>query len=404
MRRRHSPTIALCLAALLVGALPAAAPAAAAEDSDGDGLNDRFEERWGVTDPGLADSDGDGLIDAAEDHDGDDLSALGEQLFGTDPGSPDSDGDGIGDGREDSDGDGIDHAHEQDQRRAPRNLRPDPAEAYWDRAANYDDECHSDQFESQLRTCAFGDADAEHVVLLFGDSHALQWLPALTGPAPRNGWQVVTLTKAACPPARILSGRKEEVAGTSCERWRDRAIAWIRANRPDVAILAGGSRIYKLVDGRGERIPDEERTERWQQGLAETLGRMPSSTRTIVLADTPFLDVNPATCLAEDLSDLSACTSSRDSAIDADFDRAERETTEAAGAIYADLTGLLCSYSPCPIVIGDVLAYRNRDHITATFARQLAPSLGAVVEAALALGEDGETRPGANSPPASAEG
>ena len=240
------------LLALSLGALPLTAQDTG-NDSDGDGLRDRFEERWGVSDPASADSDGDGVIDAAEDVDGDRLSALGEQRYGTDPGNPDSDGDGRGDGDEDSDRDGDSDAREQDRRSTPRDLRPDPAAAYWDRPANYDDECHSDQFTFELRPCEFGDKDGEQTVVLFGDSHALQWLPALTGPARRQGWRVVTLTKAACPPAQILSGRKEAIAGESCERWREKALRWIRTNKPEVALLAGGSRIYKLVDNRGER-------------------------------------------------------------------------------------------------------------------------------------------------------
>jgi hypothetical protein len=374
----------LCLVLLLGGAVPALAVESDAADRDGDGLTDAFEERWGVSSPDTADSDLDGVIDTAEDDDGDGLSALGEQRYEDDPGNADSDGDGITDGDEDSDGDGITDAAQQDQRPAPIALRPDPTDAYWDRPSNYDDECHNDLTAAELHTCVSGDPDGEVTVVLFGDSHALQWLPALNGPAQERGWQVVTLTKAACPPARILSGRKDDAAGESCEGWRDKAVDWIATNEPDVAILAGGGRIYKLVDGRGDRIPDEDRTERWQRGLAQTLERMPGRTEVVVLADTPYIGVNPATCLEDDRSDLSACTSTQASSIDTAFDQAERATSEGAGATYADLTGLLCPYSPCPVVFGDVLAYRNRDHITATFAEALTPSVAAVVEAALA--------------------
>ncbi len=352
-------------------------------DRDGDGLRDRFEERYGVTDPSRRDSDGDGLVDTAEDGDGDRLSNLGEQRYGTDPGDPDSDDDGIEDGEEDSDGDGVDDAREQDQRPAPSDLRPKPAAAYWDRSANYDDECHSEQTDFDLRTCSFGDLEGERTVVLFGDSHALQWLPSLTAPAKAHGWRVVTLTKAACPPADIQSGRKDELAGISCERWREKALRWIRQNEPDVSVLAGGGRIYRLVDAQGERIPEEDRTARWQRGLAKTLDAIGDATEVIVLADTPYVSTNPATCLEEDASDLSACSTPRAVAIDATFDQAERETTEAAGGIYAELTDLMCPYSPCPIVFDDVLAYRNRDHLTATFARQLAPTMRTLVEAAL---------------------
>jgi hypothetical protein len=379
-------TLPLALGGLLLAATLPLAPIVAAQggDSDGDGLRDDFELRWGITDPALPDSDGDGLVDSAEDHDGDRLGNLGEQRYGTDPGSADSDGDGIGDGDEDSDGDGASDAREQDRRPAPADLRPEPKYAWWDRPPNYDDKCHGDQLDPELHPCTYGVADSDTTVVLFGDSHALQWQPGLKVAAFENGWQIVTLTKAACPPPKVLSARKEVAAGVSCESWRSDVLGWIAENEPDVVLMTGGGRIYKLVDEAGERIPDVERTVRWQAGLAATLGAMPEATTAIVMADTPHLQTNPATCLEKDPSDLVACVTPRSVAIDSVFDQAERETTWAAGAHYADLNSLICPYSPCPVVFDDVLAWRNRDHITATFAKTLAPSLGRAINEALA--------------------
>ena len=37
-------------------------------------------------------------------------------------------------------------------------------------------------------------------VVLFGDSHAMQWFPALNGLAKEHDWRLVGLTKAARPP------------------------------------------------------------------------------------------------------------------------------------------------------------------------------------------------------------
>ena len=93
-RRRLGAIVAALLLTVVVGG-PVAAQGA---DADGDGLEDAFELRWGLSSPELADTDGDGLIDSAEDDDADRLSALGEQRFGTDPGNPDTDGDGVADG------------------------------------------------------------------------------------------------------------------------------------------------------------------------------------------------------------------------------------------------------------------------------------------------------------------
>ena len=94
-------------------------------DTDGDGLTDRFEIRQGgpLHLPTKADSDGNGTGDAAEDADGDGLSAHGEQTAGAEPLTPDTDGDDLTDGAEvathrtkpadtDTDGDGLDDGAE----------------------------------------------------------------------------------------------------------------------------------------------------------------------------------------------------------------------------------------------------------------------------------------------------
>ena len=61
-------------------------------DSDGDGIPDWWEIRWGLNpfDP----------ADAAQDPDGDGLTNLQEYQRGTDPFDPDTDHDGMSDGAE----------------------------------------------------------------------------------------------------------------------------------------------------------------------------------------------------------------------------------------------------------------------------------------------------------------
>lgn len=384
MRRARNAS-AVVLLGLFLAAAPilAAAPVLAA-DEDGDGLTDTFEAQWGITDPAKPDTDGDGLGDALEDLDADRLGNLGEQRYGTDPGDADSDDDGVIDGDEDSDGNGVSDAREQDRRPAPADLRPQPQSAWWDRPPNYDDACHNDTVDPELHPCTYGLDDGETTVVLFGDSHALQWQPGLKAAAFENGWRMVNLTKAACPPPDIRSSRKEQAAQDSCDVWRAAALDWIEQNEPDVVLMSGGGRIYRLEDERGERIAGADRTVAWNAGLTTTIEALPESTIGVVLADTPYLQTNPATCLEQDPSDLVACSTPRSAAIDAAFDAAERSAVEAAGAHYADLNDLVCPYSPCPIVFDDVLAWRNRDHLTATFVTLLAPSLGAIINEALA--------------------
>jgi hypothetical protein len=48
-----------------------------------------------------------------------------------------------------------------------------------------------------------------------------------------------------------------------------------------------------------------------------------------------------------------------------------------------DLTDYYCTADFCPSVIGDVIVYRDTNHITATFAATLAGPLGEGIKRAL---------------------
>ena len=76
-------------------------------DTDGDGLKDAWEERFGL-DPNDGDSDGDMIPDDEEDGDMDGLDNGQEQSIGTDPTMDDTDMDGYKDGVEDGGGIWVD--------------------------------------------------------------------------------------------------------------------------------------------------------------------------------------------------------------------------------------------------------------------------------------------------------
>jgi hypothetical protein len=60
-----------------------------------------------------------------------------------------------------------------------------------------------------------------------------------------------------------------------------------------------------------------------------------------------------------------------------------REEVTASGARYVPTLQWLCADDRCPTVVGNVITYRDRHHITATYARFLARPLAH--EIALAL-------------------
>jgi hypothetical protein len=356
--RRHRATLLAFVGVVL------ALPAAAAADRDGDGLRDGFERRSGVSDPLRRDSDQDGIIDAAEDPDGDLLSNLGEQLFGSHPGRRDSDRDGIADGSEDADGDGFSNGRQQDRRPVPAGLEPTLARAptAWPWARRT---CQTVHGAWRIRPCKFGDRQGHSTIVLFGDSHATQWLPALSMVGKREGWRVVLITKTGCPSVDVLpQGQRDLDEGRSCAAWRDAGIRWIRARRPAVVIVSN-LRAY----------PGDDLKAAWRPGLQRTLASFPRHTQAIVLADTPRLRNMPAPCLERNSTNIAACVTQRAQAFNRDHDRSEQDVARSVGAGFMNLSWKVCPYDPCPLVIGRTMLWRDNAHITARFSRQLAPSM-----------------------------
>jgi len=358
-------------------------PGPDATDTDGDGLTNAFETRYGATDPRRKDTNANGIIDAAEDPDGDGLSNLGEQRFGTSPIKRDTDGDGISDGKEDANPNGINNQREQDRRPIPANLKPTLAGAIKDAPPSYRDGCHGSIGDARIHPCVYGDKTGATTVALFGDSHAAQWLPALIREGVARHWKIVNLTKSGCPSADVKFRSTHSSDIVPCRTWRSRAETWLRGHHPDLIVVAN-LRTYPLLDASGRLTPASKREAQWRAGLTKTLRALPTTSRRVVLADTPQFSQDVPSCLSKHHSDIAACETSRTKAISGAHNAAEKGAATATGTTFVDLNGELCSYDPCPVIEGHLLMWRDPSHLTATFSHQFAPSLGVALAHVLA--------------------
>ena len=81
-------------------------------------------------------------------------------------------------------------------------------------------------------------------------------------------------------------------------------------------------------------------------------------------------------CLAEHLRDATACTTPRAVAVNTAGMAAERRAVLAAGGVYLDVSPWLCTRSTCAVEVGNLLAYRDDNHLTTSYTTWLAPLLG----------------------------
>ena len=93
---------------------------------------------------------------------------------------------------------------------------------------------HKRSTATASRICRIGDRSSRKLIVLFGDSHALMWLPAVLEMARHDHWAVVPLVRLGCTPGNWTSGSGRLVPGVV--RW---ALGQVSRLRPHVTLLGG---------------------------------------------------------------------------------------------------------------------------------------------------------------------
>ncbi|TJW14987.1 MAG: acyltransferase [Mesorhizobium sp.] len=221
-------------------------------------------------------------------------------------------------------------------------------------------------------SCQFGNRNGDFKVFLMGDSHAEQWVPAFEKVASDRGWNAATYTKSACPlfPAMLLrNGSPYE----SCLAWGQRMLQIIEQQKPDVVILSHKNDLQLYPEGAANIHPSIDSTlvRLWRD--IEALGP-----KVVVIADTPEWGVKSDECLAKD----PACFVPYQSIARTDpLVVAQRSYPHVA---LIDFKDVVCPDERCPAVIGNVVVWRDRHHLTATYARSMADIFGKRLDAAIA--------------------
>jgi hypothetical protein len=231
--------------------------------------------------------------------------------------------------------------------------------------------------EQPAPVCTFGApaARATRHIALIGDSHALQWRPALEIVARSARWRGYSLTTAACAFS-AATGSMPAVYREACDPWYRAARQWFRRHPEVSTVFVSQFTQTPIVPHPGQTLAAAKIA-----GFRRTWTTLPKTVKhVVVIHDTPIttesaIDCVRATVAAGTQQPGPVCATPR--AVAMQWDAAVSAATSLRSPRYGsvDLTDFFCDARSCYPVIGGVRVYNDHDHITAAYARTLAPYL-----------------------------
>jgi len=256
----------------------------------------------------------------------------------------------------------------------PSNLEPNLNNVRNDMPRIYSNGCHVWFGATVPKRCVVGDENSDVVVGVYGDSHAAQWFPMFEKIAIKRKWRLIYYTKRGCPPARIEV--YSSVLGKvyrECGPWRENVLRRMESDGVKVVFVAHFDRLLSATT----KTPPWQKE--WRAGLQATLDELESrGIVPVLMEDTPWPGQDVPTCLSRNFASVDDCSQPVSQAYRDDM-REVRADFQAAGANVLWVRQWFCTATVCPNIAGNILMYRDNNHITVTYASFIAPLVDAVV-------------------------
>ena len=218
--------------------------------------------------------------------------------------------------------------------------------------------CSARQGQTTSKICRLGEPAAAKTLVVFGDSHAEMWMPAVLKMAHRDDWAVVPFVKVGCVSSSWTH------RSWPCGVWYRWAINRAAALRPQASLLVGS--------WAGSRTPAAA-----VKGMAKLIGDARRfSASTIVVGDSPHQHRNPVDCLLAKGATMRTC-SSRATLAELQTDAAVAAAAAKQRVGFVNVTGWFCARASsiavlCPLVVNKTISWVDQGHISATYGTELA--------------------------------
>ena len=248
---------------------------------------------------------------------------------------------------------------------------PDPVIAHDDDGNR--PECWAGAEVSVLDVCTLGPEDATTTLIAVGDSHNNALISAYAEIATERGWRIDVAGHNGCYWTAAVQVKPTELQLTACEAWKV-SLREHLADHPEYdAVVTTNQRVTTQPMGEDPQALEVA-------GMVDEWRASPLPV--IAIRDVPRLQDDIVACVVDNTDDPATACSRTPAAALGDHESL-LVAAQTTGVPVVDLTDVFCSTGRCIPVIGGVMAYRDADHVTGTFAATLSGILGDRIDAAL---------------------
>lgn len=229
--------------------------------------------------------------------------------------------------------------------------------------------CYTQADAKTITKCTEGEGPMR--VALVGNSHAAMYWRLLARIGKARGWTLDIFVGNGCAWGVERPGDSD--INPICRGRLAEVESALLGDPYDLVIYAGG---------RGPTPPTKDDLADLRSSWADLRD---VGSQILVIEDNPRLDEDAAECVvtaSEPDLRKGRCDIDRDAALTIE-DRFVSVAGEVDGAGVVRTLDLLCDEDRCPTVMGNVIVYRDRHHLTATYIRSMESQLATRIDAAL---------------------
>ncbi len=228
------------------------------------------------------------------------------------------------------------------------------------------------------KPCWYGDLKSSKIIAIWGDSMALNWIPALDVVGKHQHWKVAMYSFSGCVPADVSSGAPGGAFNATqiaaCGAWHSTLPKAIRAIGAKVVI---GTNATPTLGFSADTA--------FMQGLRRVWDRMDAPgyhpTR-LMMGFTPHLKWNVPACLSTHRTAIDFCTmhySLHDAYGYGPTVLRDNRMQQIVGVTIIPTARWFCYQGACPVVLTNKLVFVDGDHTTIKFSLHLAPAFEAAL-------------------------